>query len=154
MCAQWRHRSAWASTQSDQSSLPARRNLGSVAPHWAHSEDSDQNGRIPRLICVFAVRMSHFVCYLCHAPAHLLCSPVAQNQNRHFLCSLFPKIVCAPVPLIFQTLVPVFLWNKCLCSRVPFKTPEKAHQLGKAYSAKCKELVVRCVIWLLNGTGG
>ena len=46
--------SDWASTQSDQSSLSAWRKLGSLATHWAHSEDSDQSGRMPRLIRVFA----------------------------------------------------------------------------------------------------
>ena len=30
--------------------------LGSLATHWAHSEDSDQTGRMPRLIWVFAGR--------------------------------------------------------------------------------------------------
>ena len=39
-----------------ESSLSARRNLGSLATHWAHSEDSDQTGRMPRLIWVFASR--------------------------------------------------------------------------------------------------
>ena len=36
-----------------ESSLSAWRNLGSLATHWAHSEDSDQTGRMPRLIWVF-----------------------------------------------------------------------------------------------------
>ena len=39
-----------------ESSLSAWRNLGSLASHWAHSEDSDQTGRMPRLIWVFAGR--------------------------------------------------------------------------------------------------
>ena len=39
-----------------QSSLSACRNLGSLATHWAHSEDSDQTGRMLRLIWVFAGR--------------------------------------------------------------------------------------------------
>ena len=39
-----------------ESWLSAWRNLGSLATHWAHSEDSDQTGRMPRLICVFAGR--------------------------------------------------------------------------------------------------
>ena len=39
-----------------ESSLPAWRNLGSLATHWAHREDSDQTGRMPRLIWVFAGR--------------------------------------------------------------------------------------------------
>ena len=56
VCAQPRLRSAWASSQSDQSSLSAWKNLNSLATQWAHSEDSDQTGRMPRLICVFAGR--------------------------------------------------------------------------------------------------
>ena len=40
LCAQRRLRSAWASAQSDQSSVSAWRNLGALATHWAHSEDS------------------------------------------------------------------------------------------------------------------
>ena len=40
VCAQRRLRSAWAFAQSDQSSsLSTWRNLGSLASHWAHSED-------------------------------------------------------------------------------------------------------------------
>ena len=47
MCAQQRLRSAWESVL---------RKLGSLATHWVHSEDSDQTGRMPRLIWVFAGR--------------------------------------------------------------------------------------------------
>ena len=54
MCAQRRLRSAWASAQSDQSSLSAGRKLGSLSTYWAHNEDSDQTGWMPRLIWVFA----------------------------------------------------------------------------------------------------
>ena len=43
-----------------ESSLSAWRNLGSLASHCAHSEDSDQTGRMPRLIWVFAGRTCHF----------------------------------------------------------------------------------------------
>ena len=39
-----------------ESSLSAWRKLGSWAIHWAHYEDSDQTGRMPRLIWVFAGR--------------------------------------------------------------------------------------------------
>ena len=49
LCAQWRLRSAWAS-------VSAWRKLRSLATHWAHSEDSDQTGRMPKLIWVFAGR--------------------------------------------------------------------------------------------------
>ena len=44
-----------------ESSLSAWRKHGSSAIHWAHSEDSDQTGRMPRLIWVFAGRTNHFV---------------------------------------------------------------------------------------------
>ena len=37
-----------------ESSLSAWRKLGSLATHSVHSEDSDQTGRMPRLIWVFA----------------------------------------------------------------------------------------------------
>ena len=37
-----------------ESLLSAWRKLGSLATHWVHSEDSDQTGRMPRLIWVFA----------------------------------------------------------------------------------------------------
>ena len=40
-----------------ESLLSAWRKLGSLATHWAHSEDSDQTGQMPSLISVFAVRM-------------------------------------------------------------------------------------------------
>ena len=39
-----------------ESSLCARRKLGSSSTHWAHIEDSDQTGRTPRLVWVFAGR--------------------------------------------------------------------------------------------------
>ena len=38
---------------SSESSLSAWRNLGSLVINWAHSDDSDQTGRMPRLIWVF-----------------------------------------------------------------------------------------------------
>ena len=42
-------------------SLSAWRKLGSLPTHWAHIEDYDQTGRMPKLIWVFAVRKDHFV---------------------------------------------------------------------------------------------
>ena len=42
LCTHWRLGSAWASAQSDQSSLSAWWKLGPLATHWAHSKDSDQ----------------------------------------------------------------------------------------------------------------
>ena len=42
------------------SSLAAWRKLGSLATHWAHSKDSDQSRRMPRLIWVFTGRSCRF----------------------------------------------------------------------------------------------
>ena len=42
-------------------SLSAWRNVWSLATHWTHSKDSDQTGRKPRLIWVFAGCTGHFV---------------------------------------------------------------------------------------------
>ena len=61
MCTQWRLRSAWASAQSDQSSLCAQWVAKDPSLLHADSEDSDQAGRMPRLIWVFAGRTCHFV---------------------------------------------------------------------------------------------
>ena len=64
MCAQWRLRSAWASAQSDHS----------LCAQWiakdpdflrADSEDSDQTGRMPRLIWVFAGRTLILLVFSC-----------------------------------------------------------------------------------------
>ena len=48
-----------------ESSLSAWRKLGSLATHWAHSKDSDQAGRMPRLIWVFDGRTVILLVMLC-----------------------------------------------------------------------------------------
>ena len=67
LCAQRRFRSAWASTHAvwSDSSLSAWRKLGPLATHEAHSEDSDQTGRMPRLIWVFAGRTATLLVLSC-----------------------------------------------------------------------------------------
>ena len=62
-----------------ESSLSAWRNFGPLATHWAHSRDSDQTGRMPRLIWVFAGRtlilfvLSRGGSYLYHSYACRTC---------------------------------------------------------------------------------
>ena len=58
LCAKRRLRSAWASAQSDQSSLWARWVAKDSSFLHAHREDSDQTGRMPRLICL---RWAHII---------------------------------------------------------------------------------------------
>ena len=69
MCTQRRLRSARASAQSDQSSLSAWRNLGSLATHWAHSEDwSDWTDDLAD----FSLCWVHMpFCWFCHEAAHM-----------------------------------------------------------------------------------
>ena len=66
-----------------ESSLFAWRKLGSLVTHWAHSEDSDQNGRIPRLIWVFAGHTATLLVLSCR------CSYNVFNIRSQFW-SLFP----------------------------------------------------------------
>ena len=77
MCAQWRFRSALASAQSDQSlrcALSGQWVAKDPSCLYTGSEDSDQTGRMPRLIWLFAGRTvillvlsrgSLFVCLFC-----------------------------------------------------------------------------------------
>ena len=58
-------------------------------------------------------------CLFCLAPVQLLCFPVAQNQHRHFLRSLFSKIGFVPLFTTFLYLSSLVPWNKWLWSRVP-----------------------------------
>ena len=48
-----------------ESSLSAWRKSGSLATHWAHSENSDQTGRMTRLIWVFAGRTDTLLVLSC-----------------------------------------------------------------------------------------
>ena len=66
-----------------ESSLSAWRKLGSLATHWAHSEDSDQTGRMPRLIWVFAGRTCQFVGFITRRLISL---------HTHCTCILFIHI--------------------------------------------------------------
>ena len=62
-------RPVWSKTSSS-----VWRNLGPLATHWMHNEDSDQTGRMPRLIWVFAVRSCKSFCLFYRAEAHLYLS--------------------------------------------------------------------------------
>ena len=73
-----------------ESSLSAWRKLGSLPTHWVHSEDSDQTGRMPRLIWVFAGRTltllvltyrGSFIYYLLLLMQNLIWATTWQNQQ-------------------------------------------------------------------------
>ena len=54
-----------------KSSLSAWRTFGALDTHWAHSEDSDQIGWMPRLIWVFAG--CTLILLVCHVAAQIIC---------------------------------------------------------------------------------
>ena len=76
MCAQRRQISLGICPVWSESSLSAWRKLGSLANHWAHSEDADQTGRIPRLIWVFTGRKGHFIAFVMRRLKYFLISIV------------------------------------------------------------------------------
>ena len=78
MCAQRRLRSTWESAQSDQSlRCPHEESLTIIR---MHSEVSDQNGRMPRLIWVLAKRKGHFVGFVMRRLI-LLCLTCVNNTD-------------------------------------------------------------------------
>ena len=105
-------RSAWASAQSDKSSLSAWRNIGSLATHWVHSEDSDQTGRMPRLIRVFAGCTLILLVLSCHG-SH--CCVFLQylriRTNDYCICQFrfsFHSNVCVCVSTCFKAIQDYF----------------------------------------------
>ena len=82
LCAQRRLRSAWASAQSDQSLLCAQ--WVAKGPSFLHadSEDSDQTGRTPWLIRVFAGRTLTLL-VLSRGGSFLECLQYNLWQNKH-----------------------------------------------------------------------
>ena len=59
--------------------LFAWRKLGSLATHWAHGEDSDQTGWMPRLIWVFAGRTLILLVLSCRGSMNLKLSLLLAN---------------------------------------------------------------------------
>ena len=84
MCAQRRRRSAWSSTQSDQSSLCTLSIAKDLRLLHADSEDSDQTGQMPRLIRVFAGRTGYFVGFVVLSAYHSSSFALLQLQFVHY----------------------------------------------------------------------
>ena len=133
--------------------VSARRNLGSVVIHWVHSQDSDQTGRMPRLICVFAVRIILFA-LSCSAWITLIpCCPKSKSSFPTF--PVPQNCLCAPVPLIFR---PNFPCSPEINAFIPVfpKTPAWANHISMTSwvkQIKLRARAVRGVILLLNGRG-
>ena len=61
-----------------ESSLSAWRNIGPLTTYSAYSQDSDQTGRMPRLIWVFAGRTSF--CWFCCVEAQMIRKQYSTNK--------------------------------------------------------------------------
>ena len=96
-CGHRRLRPAWESAQSDQSSLSAWRIIGSLATHKGHSKDSDQTGRMPRLIWVFAGHRSMLFCWFCCVAAQFMNHLPSQKSIPDLRCVCVYIYVCACV---------------------------------------------------------
>ena len=95
LCAQRRLRSVWVSTQSDQS---LRYVLNAKDPSFLHadSQDSDQTGRMPRLIWVFAERTVTLLILSCRGSCLLLGAFGFYHMNSLLIHHLYLTCSCSP----------------------------------------------------------
>ena len=125
-CTCRRLSSAWASTQSDQSSLSIWRSIGSLATHWVHSEDKGHFvGFVVRRLrykyikswaaswikvtcnqqrfeqtCTFTLTFQTFSCYYCHT--WLQGSRQALNkEKRSRLCRFYLNFKTYSLQIIY-----------------------------------------------------
>ena len=90
-----------------ESSLSAWRNLGHLTTYWAHSEDSDQTGRMPRLIWVCA-RRTVILLVLSRGGSYFVLICVCFFTARRYTLSLTLLFVV----MFFQSCSA--LWTTCL----------------------------------------
>ena len=116
VCAQRRLRSAWAS-------LSAWRNLGSLAAHWVHIEDSIQPGRMPRLIWVFARRTLILLVLSCRGSDDVLPGKQRRTTSSEWPQSFSPTGLCAQsrmeASLPWQLTSSSQIWSPTLTPRSP-----------------------------------
>ena len=85
MCAQRRLRSALASAQCEQSFAVRMKKHWALIYHWAHSEDSDQIGQMPKLIWVFAGRTLTLLVLSCRDSVVVTKGVCAPHINNNIL---------------------------------------------------------------------
>ena len=88
LCVQRRLRSVWASAQSDHSLLY----LHEESSHWVHREDTDQTGRMPRLIWVFAGCTATLLLFSWGSSEFCFCSVSSFVRQEHSYCPLLSWI--------------------------------------------------------------
>ena len=68
---------------------PAWRNLGSLATHWVHSEDSDQTGWMLRLIWLFAGRTPILLVLSCCGSRFCIPTGISAQLTGARKCNMF-----------------------------------------------------------------
>ena len=92
VCTQRRLESAWASAQSDQSSLCAQWVTKDPSFLHADSEDSDQTGWMPRLIWVFAGHTAILLDLSCRGSIMYTVKILnPKNSDARKICCNYPK---------------------------------------------------------------
>ena len=82
----------------------------------ADSEDSDQTGRMSRLICVFTGRRGHFVCLVVPPAAHIKASHAVKRSSVNSVssqCACGKKSVARKSGVDPKILKWYFFFEKC-----------------------------------------
>ena len=118
-----------------ESSLSAWRKLESLATHWAHSEDSDQTGRMPRLIWVFAGRTVTLLVLSCCGSHYKQCSQVDRAKRIWYLSPMRTAKVQASLRICAVSPEPSLLAHTSSESRGTFR--QKARSLAPPNGWAC-----------------
>ena len=149
-----------------ESLFSAWRRFESLATHWAHSKDSDQNGRMPRLIWVFAGCTYHFVEF-CHVAAQMNDnrSTAAYSTREQILytvcCFLFSyvgtdkptKTLCvtvhAPMTSLKVSIINFISWTKSWLLKVFYAISVTRALSRTSWMFVVKQVPVCSSIWLI-----
>ena len=147
-CAQQRLRSAWASPQSDQSSLCAQWLAKDASFLHADSEDSDQTGRMPRLTRVFAGLTCHFVGFVTRwlISLWLILFVSLFNLSKKIHVCLLQSILAFSVPTVYDTATS---WENLFMQYANSKdTDQPAHprSLISAFVVCCLDCIIAIVL--------
>ena len=108
---------------------PHEETIGSSATHWVHCEDTDQTGRMPRLIWVFPVRTYHFVGFVtewlnfvCYDSKYIYSAEFMFVINVFINSFMFVRHIKAYLLIIYENECKIktkyiFLWSLILVSK-------------------------------------
>ena len=119
-----------------ESSLSTWRNLEPLATHWVHSEDSDQTGRMPRLIWVFTGCTCHFVSFVMRRLIiSVFCLTIMLLSWQMFANSVDPdQTACICIFWTHCSIVKPHISNLSHSTTKPTKWPAKLPNFSDFYS--------------------